>query len=55
MVMNKAVGLSPIVVLLVLIIGFQFLGIIGAMIAVPVTTSLAIFLQDYTKAMQNKK
>ena len=54
-VMNKAVGLSPIVVLLVLIIGWQFLGIIGAIIAVPVTTAIAIFVSDYTKSMAKKK
>lgn len=54
-VMNKAVGLSPIVVLLVLLIGWQFLGVIGAIIAVPVTTAIAIFVSDYTKSMENKK
>ncbi|MBT4936424.1 AI-2E family transporter, partial [Candidatus Peregrinibacteria bacterium] len=53
-VMNKAVGLSPIVVLLVLIIGWQFLGIIGAIIAVPVTTAAAIFLSDYMKSIAKK-
>lgn len=53
-VMNKAVGLSPIVVLLVLIIGFQFLGVVGAIIAVPLTTVLAIFVTDYTRAMSTK-
>ncbi len=54
-VMNKVVGLSPIVVLLALIIGFQFLGIIGAIIAVPVTTAVAIFIKDYMKSVANKK
>ena len=53
-VMKKAVGLSPIVVLLVLIIGWQFLGIIGAIIAVPVTTAVVIFLSDYMKSMAKK-
>lgn len=54
-VMHKVVGLSPIVVLLVLIIGFQFLGIIGAIIAVPVTTVATIFLSDYMKSVAEKK
>ena len=53
-VMKKAVGLSPIVVLLVLIIGWQFLGILGAIIAVPVTTAAAIFLSDYMKSIAKK-
>jgi len=53
-VMKKAVGLSPIVVLLVLIIGFQFFGVIGAIIAVPVTTAIAIFIKDYTQSVAKK-
>jgi len=53
-VMKKAVGLSPIVVLLVLLIGFQFLGILGAIIAVPVTTAIAIFIKDYTKSIAKR-
>ena len=46
-VMQKAVGLSPIVVLLVILIWFQFLGIIWAIIAVPVSTAISIFIKDY--------
>jgi predicted PurR-regulated permease PerM len=53
-VMKKAVGLSPIVVIIVLLVGFQFLGIIGAIIAVPLTTAFAIFLTDYTQAIKDK-
>lgn len=54
-IMKKAVGLSPIVVLMVLIIGFKFLGVIGAVIAVPVTTAAAIFLSDYMQSVAQKK
>lgn len=53
-VMNKVVGLSPIVVVLVLLIGFQFLGVVGAMIAVPLTTAVAIFVTDYTRSLDKK-
>ncbi len=53
-VMKKVIGLSPIIVLLVLLIGWHFLGIIGAIIAVPVTTAVAMFVRDYMKAIENK-
>lgn len=46
-VMEKAVGLSPIITMIALLIGFQFLGIIGAIIAVPVATAIGIFIRDY--------
>lgn len=52
-VMKRVVGLSPIIVLMVLIIGWHFLGIIGAVIAVPVTTAVAIFVRDYMEAIRN--
>lgn len=53
-VMNKVVGLSPIIVILVLIVGWHFLGIIGAIIAVPVTTAVAMFVRDYMRVIENK-
>jgi predicted PurR-regulated permease PerM len=53
-VMKRVVGLSPIIVIIVLLIGWQFLGIIGAVIAVPVTTAVAMFVRDYMKAIKNK-
>jgi len=54
-VMNKAVGLNPIVILLVIIIWFQFLWVIWAILAVPVTTALSIFIKDYIEFQQKKK
>lgn len=53
-VMNRIVGLSPIIVIMVLIIGWHFLGIIGAIIAVPVTTAVAMFVRDYIKLIREK-
>lgn len=47
MIMKKAVGLSPIVIIIVMLVGFQFLGILGIIIAVPVATALSIFIKDY--------
>lgn len=46
-VMEKAVWLSPIVIILVILIWFQFLGVIWAIISVPVATAISIFINDY--------
>lgn len=46
-VMNKSVGLHPIIVILVIIIGMEWFGILGALIAVPVTAMLQIIAAEY--------
>jgi predicted PurR-regulated permease PerM len=45
-VMKKAVGLNPVVVILVLLIGAQLGGTLGAILSVPLATSLSVFLGD---------
>ncbi len=47
LIMRKAVGLSPIIVILAMLVGFSTLGVLGAIIAIPVTTMLSIFVKDY--------
>lgn len=47
MVMKRAVGLSPIIVILAMLIGFNQLNVVGAIIAIPVTTILSIFVTEY--------
>jgi len=46
-IMNKAVGLSPIIIIFSMLVGFQYLGILGLVIALPIATSAAIFVKDY--------
>jgi len=46
MVMEKAVGITPIVTLLSMLVGFQFLGILGAIMAIPMAAILGLFLDD---------
>ena len=46
-IMNHAVGLSPVVIIIVMLIGAQFFGILGVILAIPVTTSIAVFVKDY--------
>ncbi|KKU77843.1 MAG: hypothetical protein UY05_C0072G0005 [Candidatus Peregrinibacteria bacterium GW2011_GWA2_47_7] len=48
-IMRKAVGLSPIFILFGVLVGFKFLGILGIILAVPVTTTVAIFVKDYAR------
>jgi predicted PurR-regulated permease PerM len=45
-VMKKAVGLNPIVVILVLLIGAKVAGVLGAVLSVPITTVLSVFVDD---------
>jgi predicted PurR-regulated permease PerM len=46
-VMKKVVGLNPIVILFALLVGFEFLGILGAVLSVPVATMISIFVNDF--------
>ena len=46
-VMNKSVGLHPIIVIIVIIIGLEWFGIMGALIAVPVTAMIQIIASEY--------
>ncbi len=46
-VMNKSVGLHPIIVIVVIIIGMNWFGILGALIAVPVTAMIQIIASEY--------
>ena len=47
MIMKKTTGLHPIIVVFALLAGFQFLGILGVIISVPIMTILSIFFNDY--------
>ncbi|MBI2463445.1 AI-2E family transporter [Candidatus Peregrinibacteria bacterium] len=47
LIMRQAVGLSPIIVIFAVLIGAKFLGILGIILAVPVTTIIWLFVQDY--------
>lgn len=53
--MKKAVGLNPIVVITVLLIGVKMGGILGAIIAVPATAVISIFVREYLKLRQQLK
>lgn len=46
-VMEKSVGVSPIITLLALAIGFKIAGVAGALISVPVVISLQVLSKEY--------
>lgn len=45
--MQKAVGLNPVVIIAAMLIGAKLAGILGVILAVPVTTAIAEFLSDF--------
>ncbi len=46
-IMEKSVGVSPIIILLALTIGFKIAGAMGALISVPVFITLQVFVKEY--------
>ncbi|MEK7653293.1 MAG: AI-2E family transporter [Patescibacteria group bacterium] len=51
-VMQKAVGLNPIVIIVAILIGARLAGILGVLLAVPVATALSVVFNDL---FENKK
>jgi len=46
-VMRRAIGLNPVVILVVLMIGGKLAGPLGALLSIPLATILSILLKDY--------
>lgn len=46
-ILGKAVGLSPVIIILALLIGAKLMGILGVIIAVPVAAALSVFVQEW--------
>jgi predicted PurR-regulated permease PerM len=46
-VMQKSAGVSPIITLVSLLIGFRLAGIVGAMLSVPMVISLQVLLEEF--------
>ncbi|MCK4635351.1 MAG: AI-2E family transporter [Candidatus Moranbacteria bacterium] len=46
-IMNKAVGLNPVVVILALLIGVRLGGMIGLFLAVPLAGAISVFVKDF--------
>ncbi|MCX6807107.1 MAG: AI-2E family transporter [Candidatus Berkelbacteria bacterium] len=48
-VMGKAVGLSPVIVIVALLIGAKILGIAGAILAIPAAAALQVLISEWRK------
>ncbi len=46
-VMQKAVGLSPVIVIVALLIGGKLLGVIGALLAIPIAAIVAVLVKQW--------
>lgn len=51
-IMQKTVGLNPIVVILVIVIGNRLAGILGALIAIPLAASFTVVFQDLRRGKE---
>lgn len=47
MVMKQSVGISPIITLLSLLVGFKIAGVVGAILSVPMVITLQVFLSEF--------
>ena len=55
LVTKKIVGISPIVVILALVIGFKLAGILGAILAVPLSAAFMEYIHDIEKSKKAEK
>lgn len=46
-VMQKTVGLNPVVIIIVMLVGARLAGVIGLIIAIPVATSVGVIARDF--------
>lgn len=48
-IMQKAVGLSPVIIIIALAVGGKLAGVSGAILAVPIATAVSVLVQDIPK------
>jgi predicted PurR-regulated permease PerM len=53
-VMQKALGLNPLVSIIAVLVGAQLFGIVGALVAIPVATALSVVLTELYHFRQDK-
>ncbi len=54
-VMGQAVELHPLVVMLAILVGNELLGVVGALLAVPVAASLAVVVEELLEERRNRR
>jgi len=53
--MQKMVGLNPVVSIVVLLVGFKIAGVVGAIMSIPVATAVGVFLKDLFDSRSKKE
>lgn len=51
-ILGKAVGLSPVIIILALLAGAKLMGILGMIIAVPVAATIAVLIQEWPEIVK---
>jgi predicted PurR-regulated permease PerM len=46
-VMSKSVGINPLLVIIILLVGGKIGGAVGMILAIPVATALSVFFEDF--------
>lgn len=54
-IMQKVVGLSPIISILAILAGFKLAGFIGAILSIPVATALSVFIKDIFSSREEQR
>jgi predicted PurR-regulated permease PerM len=54
LIMKKAVGLNPVVVIIALIIGAKLSGVLGVIVSVPIATAVGEIIKDLTSNKEDK-
>jgi predicted PurR-regulated permease PerM len=49
-IMKGAVGLTPLTVFLALLVGTEFMGILGALLAIPIAAAIQVIVSEYIRA-----
>lgn len=54
-IMQRAIGLSPIFIIIAILIGSRLLGLGGAMLAVPVAAGIQVLIEEYLPQLKSQK
>lgn len=54
-IMQRAVGLNPIICIFALLIGAKIAGVLGVLLSIPVATSLIVIIKEFYPAMKPRK
>jgi predicted PurR-regulated permease PerM len=54
-IMQKATGLNPVVSIIAMLVGVKFGGLIGALLAIPVATVLAVAIEEFFSDLSSEK